>query len=660
MKYRAFIVFILCFFAYLVNLSPTITSDDSGELAGVAATLGTAHSPGYPLYSLAGKIVNTLIPYSNHAYRANLLSAITTAAGIAVLYLVLLKLPGSAAVSFFAAMGCGASFFVYSMATVTEVYGITILISALILYAAYSDMDTPKKFYLISYLLGLGFASHYIFGMWLPAIIYLYLKEQKFSFKNIMLCLLFFVIGLSVFLYLPVRSLAQPLYDWEDPQTLKKFLQVVLRTRYGALNLAQGKMNFFDFSLWSEKAKFLVKSLMDGFSVFGFAAGATGIFLSFRKGKFSAGVKSVFLFILLAGSGPLFIFLANVRIDATSAELLSRFLFLTAVVWTVYIVLALRALGRFSTIAALVLFAAISAGSLNLSNRNHFTFYDYAKNLLRNAPRNSLLLFDRADEMEFCVSYLLRVEKRRPDAEFIDCNAGVSRSIYGDGYYKIWGPPRLAARNKVEERIISDSKRPVLYATFLPNQTTTAKKPYGLLYAAKFEPRFSFPTEVFILRPPQDEIRSKSLFSSHFQLLGDYCLMAGEEKKAAEYFDYSFYTTGPHPYLKLGHYFFSKGLFDEARKYYEKITIFYPRTADAYVNLGVIADQKGNLDAAENYYRKAIEIDEKNPQAYYNLGVVCWKRADWKNAVRCFEAALDYDQGNTRIKQFIEAARRRI
>ncbi len=663
MKYPALIVFIFCFSAYLINLSPTITSDDSGELAGVASTLGTAHSPGYPLYSLFGKIINTLLPFSNHAYRANLLSALSAASGIAIFYLFILVLTSKPLLSFLISLVCGFSFFIYEMSTVTEVYGITILISTTILYVCYMNLESTKKFYLISFLAGLGLASHYIIGMWLPALVYIYLRENRFSARKLFYLALCGAGGLSIFFYLFVRANMDPLYNWEDPSTIKRFLQVVARTRYGAINLTQGEMNFLDFSLWADKVGFFFKSIRNGFSWPGFLAGFCGIIISFfsKNGKTRDNITVPFLALLFFGSGPFFLILANVKIDEASEALLLRFFYLIAIIWSTYIALALSRFKKTGVLIAAIILLAVMMKNISFSNRRHFTFYDYAKNLLKNAPPNSLVFFDRADEMEFCVSYLLRVEKMRGDLKFIDCNAGVSKSIYGDDYYLIWGAPRLALRNSVESEIVNRSERPVLYATFLPTQTSIPKKPYGLLYAAKFDPKAEFSDEIFALRKPQNEIRSKSLYWSHFQLLGDYYLSSGDAEKAKKMFDTVFYgAKTPFSYYKLGHYYYVKGERGKAKFLYEKIMDFYPESSDVYVNLGVIHEKEGNFAKSESLYRKAIEIDGKNSKAYYNLGVIYWKKSDWKNAVKYFKEALLHEPENQDIRRLIDSAQQRL
>ncbi len=66
---------IFSIFFYTLNLTPSISAGDNGELTTAMHFLGVAHAPGYPLHSLIGKIA-TFIPIHNVAWRANFFSAI--------------------------------------------------------------------------------------------------------------------------------------------------------------------------------------------------------------------------------------------------------------------------------------------------------------------------------------------------------------------------------------------------------------------------------------------------------------------------------------------------------------------------------------------------------------------------------------------------------
>ena len=72
------ITFVVFLILYWLTLSPGLLPADAGEFQMVAANLGVAHPPGYPLYILLGKLFTLIIP-NNPMRGLNLFSAVTTA-----------------------------------------------------------------------------------------------------------------------------------------------------------------------------------------------------------------------------------------------------------------------------------------------------------------------------------------------------------------------------------------------------------------------------------------------------------------------------------------------------------------------------------------------------------------------------------------------------
>jgi len=83
---------------YNATLTPSLSykSPDGNELATVPYLLGLVHSTGYPLYTWLGKLF-TFLPVGDVAHRMNLMSATLGAAGVGMLYLLLML--GTGAVS---------------------------------------------------------------------------------------------------------------------------------------------------------------------------------------------------------------------------------------------------------------------------------------------------------------------------------------------------------------------------------------------------------------------------------------------------------------------------------------------------------------------------------------------------------------------------------
>ena len=137
-------LFLLSFVLYLFTLTPRICAGDSGELTTAIYNLGAAHPPGYPLYTMLGKIF-TYIPVGTIAYRVNLLSAFFAALTIPFLFLFLVKLLQTSLVKLapmrdrIIAVAASLLFAFsqthWSQAVISEVYALNIVFAPLLLFS---------------------------------------------------------------------------------------------------------------------------------------------------------------------------------------------------------------------------------------------------------------------------------------------------------------------------------------------------------------------------------------------------------------------------------------------------------------------------------------------------------------------------------------------
>jgi len=104
--------------------------EDTPKFQFLGYALGTAHPPGYPLYSLLSHLFVHL-PIGTIAYRANLFSAVTAALACALVCMIARQIGARrwAACSAALAMAAGASFWL--SAVYAEVYGLAALMAAL-------------------------------------------------------------------------------------------------------------------------------------------------------------------------------------------------------------------------------------------------------------------------------------------------------------------------------------------------------------------------------------------------------------------------------------------------------------------------------------------------------------------------------------------------
>jgi hypothetical protein len=249
-----------CFLAalvcYVVTLSPSVGFIDSGELSTVCATLGIAHPTGYPVYTLFGHIF-TWLPVGSVAWRTNLLSALWSAMSVGMVVWIVLSFLGnvesgkvkqgnlSSPIMAVTAIVAG-GYFAFSTvhwvhAVTTEVYSMTVFLVALLLagllrwFPKGDGGGNRQWIFLWCYLWGLGFGNHLMIVFLAPvALVAVLLYWDRFQqpARTFLTGAGLFVVGISVCLYLPIRSSLDPLLDWGDPQSLERFWNHLTAKQY--------------------------------------------------------------------------------------------------------------------------------------------------------------------------------------------------------------------------------------------------------------------------------------------------------------------------------------------------------------------------------------------------------------------------------------------
>lgn len=207
----------VAFLVYFATAAPTITGEDAGELASAAWTLGISHPPGYPLYMLAGKAFATLFPVGDVAYRLNVFSGMLSGLAVAVMAALCIRLAASRTAAVCAGLAAAFTPTLWSQSTIAEVYALMALFLAFLVHLTvlYLLDPSPRRLLLLAYLSGLSLAAHPILCLALPGIAAAALLRSVRTVGSpalLLLGLLFFLLGLAPYLYLPIRSVADPAF----------------------------------------------------------------------------------------------------------------------------------------------------------------------------------------------------------------------------------------------------------------------------------------------------------------------------------------------------------------------------------------------------------------------------------------------------------------
>ena len=223
------ILFLAALALYGATLPGTIQPGDGPELTVAACRLGIPHPSGYPTWTLAGRLFS-LLPFGSPALRINLFAALAGAGAVGLLAAWLVRVSGSFAGAAIAGAALATSFTLWSESTGAEVYSLSALFLALVLTFLPEGRDR-RRILLSAYLWGLALSNHLSLGFLLPAFLIHGLRVGRPDRRTMLLALLLFLLGLSPYLYLPVRASLAPIWNWGDPSTLDRLL--IHLTGYG-------------------------------------------------------------------------------------------------------------------------------------------------------------------------------------------------------------------------------------------------------------------------------------------------------------------------------------------------------------------------------------------------------------------------------------------
>ncbi|MCX8093208.1 MAG: DUF2723 domain-containing protein [Candidatus Goldbacteria bacterium] len=220
------LLFLVLFYFYISKIPPTFLADDSPECIVSFQTLGIQHPPGYPLSTLFGKIF-LFIPIGNIMFRASIMSMLFNIFTAFLLFFIMLKILSESNkdkqyenyyYSVFAALLYLFSYtvFLHGFSAKGSIYNIQAFIVAIIFICLLNLKNNHLLLYLIGLIFGISAGNHLPSSIAiLPAIIIaIYLQRKFITSKQILNSLFFLIVGLSILVYLPVRSKCDPVFSW--------------------------------------------------------------------------------------------------------------------------------------------------------------------------------------------------------------------------------------------------------------------------------------------------------------------------------------------------------------------------------------------------------------------------------------------------------------
>ncbi len=222
------VLVIVALAAYLRTMRPTFGWGDSSELITAAYFLGVGHAPGYPTWMLLAYPFSHL-PIGDVAFRVNFMTALFGAIAVALLYLLYIRICGSRPAAFIAALTFAFSATFWDQTTEAEVYTLhvclatTILLIVLAWRSHQNERTADHRLFLLAWVIGISLGNHALTMLMIPAILCFIWAEKGLRFftrRRVLTCAAFFLLGLSIYVYEPIRALDNPPPHLNNPHNL--------------------------------------------------------------------------------------------------------------------------------------------------------------------------------------------------------------------------------------------------------------------------------------------------------------------------------------------------------------------------------------------------------------------------------------------------------
>ncbi|MDZ4861123.1 MAG: DUF2723 domain-containing protein [Candidatus Hydrogenedentes bacterium] len=635
------VVFVLSMAVYVATLAPTVYGEDSGELIAAAYTLGIPHPAGYPLWCLLAKLFMVIVPSGEMAWRANLMSAVFGAGTAMLTSLLICMLVRNRVAAFAGALSLAFSRELWEQSVIAEVYTLNAFFTALCLLFLVVWGQTRQNWllYACGALFGIGLTNHHVLLLATPAFACYALLVAGMRWRAWTMHLIALVCalaGLAFYLYLPIRSAANPAMDWGNPETWAGFVDVVTRAQYQFIITDSPRTWARFIGQWNEFGHIYLKQFTIGVGLIA----PFGAVVLWRRGHRAVCTMLVLLWVCnVLGS----ILIPNYGTDRMSIWLNTTYwipAYLVAAILLGAVIAgvcsATPRAGVRVIVATGLCIAAIGAPLIAHYERNDKSDYylaaDYARNILSTLAPGAVYFGD-SDLALFPVMYYQIVERMRTDVLIANPYGYPIEAAYSAMPEEVTSRfariPTQADEQLVFEWLVKYGDRPV-YTTAQRRVDGVQVWNKGLLY------RYAPEGVAVSQSSPWDLYTWRTLDEAAF-----------EDDWSAE--------------VILFEYYFARGraAFDAGQRAagindFERAAQIARANKEALNNLGCAAAEYGFYDTAARLFRAACALDPGFHMARMNLGRAYMKQGDYQRAHLEFLQVLEVGPDNATARALMD------
>ncbi|HST31757.1 MAG TPA: DUF2723 domain-containing protein, partial [Chthoniobacterales bacterium] len=314
---------------YFSTAARDIVVGDTPELITAAVTLGVAHPPGYPLFTMLGHLFS-LLPVGAIPFRVNLLSVVCDSLAIGVIFLIAARLTRSRVAAAIAALMLAVNSVFWEWSLAAEVFPLNNLLAAILILLLVLWHEQPqRRSFLIAafFAAGLAFTNHQTIVLLAPAFCFvLWTQREVLRAKPqiLLIGLVVSAIGLLPYLYVLWAAARHPIYNWGNISSFHDIIGLITRRSYGSTRLVNTP-GYTGGPPWARLAAL--------FTSFGWFSGIlilAGAIEAYRSRRWYFWF-AVIAFVLV---GPFFVWITNLNLQNAPSALfvLQRFFLLSHVV----------------------------------------------------------------------------------------------------------------------------------------------------------------------------------------------------------------------------------------------------------------------------------------------------------------------------------------
>ncbi|VAX26899.1 hypothetical protein MNBD_NITROSPIRAE01-836 [hydrothermal vent metagenome] len=649
------IIFFTSFSIYLFTAFPSIYWRDASEFQAIGYLLDIAHPAGSPLYAMIAKWV-TFIPLGSIAFKVTLLSVIFGASLSVIFYWIMQSVlqmlfrdarPSLSSVyidriSFVSTVFFLCSNAVWENANRAEVYTFQNFFTAIFIllllklppFVSKTDPLNPnaeKIIYGLFFLFGISLGAHAILILYLPLLlvwVYFFCLKPKQSWissdvsRQVLLTFFFFLIAFSVYLYLPIRSVQNPHYDWGNPETFTNLIFHVSDRKDANFHFSVPRGNIF-----SKLLLIYWDLYRENFSLLGIVLGILGAGYLFLKKRHALLVLLGLFFF------PPFIFF--IRYWTENSAYIPTFIVLAILLGVgigVSILFCLKSFtGRpqkkwyLGFVSLVLVFQLVMLFSDHFKqNRKQVDYWQTTKimsGILDRFKPGAVVISYHA---WFGLSYLQQVEGKRPDVTILSLSSFIVPDLFTE-----------FEASRFQNIVIPSVSTKDFGSAFL-TENVHIRPIYWepVVDYNKFVNPYLVPEGLFYrINPVEYQLNDESI-QRYFSNLSDH-LPFNEISNDLE--EISFYAQ-----ILSGHgaYFLEKEVYEIALGHFKMAVEMVPNSTHFLNLLGITYAYMKDYQNAEQIFLRSISMNQENYQPYLNLAKMFVNNAEMEKAEYYFNKVI--------------------